>query len=202
MICRIRFPCPLPGRGNRDMGRRRSGKARTRAHWSGEASLAAAQKAATAAALSGCCQRCGVPWRSLAMRGGHQILAPACEHIKSWARPHHLPPHGPDHPVDVLLVRTPRKSGNPLDLHDGLRHACKSPVDAVTAALWPKDRNGKPTGTPNDNAPWLRWEYGQDKRRPGDPEDCETLEIVVAPRDDCCGCGRSTLPDRWLRGEI
>jgi hypothetical protein len=133
-------------------------------------------------------------------------------------RPHQLPPHGPQNPVDVLFIRIPR-AGAPLKGldWDGAVAGVKALQDEVTEQLWPRDPiTRKLIGKPDDSAPWLRWSVRQRPHRktkpprklppgwvPGPPDPpnqgTELVEIVVAPREDCC-CGRSMLPIRWERG--
>jgi hypothetical protein len=200
------FACPVVARGNEHL------RGRTAAHWSGRSKLVSEQRAMVHAAWVGVCLSCGRPWTACRYRD-RWLDAPACScRTRGPRRSHQLPPHGPQHPVDVHLVRIPRHRGRELDAHDGLPYALKAAVDQVTAELWPKGPDRKPSGTPDDSVPWLRWSYGQrphckarKRPRPGDPppdppnKGTELVEIWLAQRDDCPHCGRSMLPVRWKR---
>lgn len=233
------FPLAVKARGNTEIGRN-----------AGDFGAATReQRARVAAAMSGYCLRCWELPTAIQVqlhRGGrkHWRTHESCR-CRAPRRPHRLPPHGPGHPVDVLLVRV---GGRPLDEHDGLPIALKAVADEVAAQLWPKDARGQPIGKVDDSASWLRWSYGQrpyrrprKRTRPGDPpadpvgHGTRLVEIWIAPREDCgarlreriidtaeaaglddqqllaftvlasredCGCGRSTLPVRWARGEL
>jgi hypothetical protein len=209
MIARIGpFACPIVARGNEHL------RGRTAAHWSGRAKLVAEQQALVNAAWGGVCAGCGRPWTAQQYRG-QWLHAPACD--CRWHGPrrsHQLPPHGPEHPVDVLCVRIPRERGSKLDPHDGLPYAFKAIVDKATWLFWPKGPDGKPVSKPDDSAPWLRWSYGQrlhrkprKRLRPGDPppdppnKGTELCEIWIAPREDVLAPAPAVLV-RWQRGEL
>lgn len=172
-------------------------------------SLVSQQRAMVRAAFSGRCSVCGVPRTAVRPRGAkwsRALYLYSCEGHVRRVRPYLFPPHGPEHAVDVHIVRVRRYRGRPLDAHENLPFACKPIVDEITAQLWPKGPNGKPTSNPDDAAPWLRWSYGERPHRkarpprklppgwvPGPPDPpnqgTELCEIVIAPREDCgCSC--------------
>jgi hypothetical protein len=220
-VLKVRFAVRLPSRANEQHGRRKKKGGKLGA----KISLPAEQRAATAAALGWWCPRCGVPARSLGGPGGLRVTTCSCgKHRLADERPPVTA--GPEHPVDVLLIRV----GAPLD-DDNLQGALKAVRDEVTAQLW---RWNELPGKPDDSAPWLRWCYEQTTE--GHTRGCsEQCEIAIASREDGgarlreriidasemaglsnlhklqlvtlasredCGCGRSTLPGRWLRGEL
>lgn len=203
------FPCPVPGRGNHRVGPNQRVN-----HWSGEARVAKEQRRIVAAAFAGSCSQCGASQRPVRLGKGRWLNAPTCGH-RAPVAPIQLPPHGPEHDVDTMVVRVPRHRGSFLDAHDGLPQALKAIVDEVTEQLWPKGPDRKPIGQVDDSATWLRWSYGQrpprkarKRPRPGDPppdppnKGTELVEIWIAPREDCPHCGRSMLPVRWERVQL
>lgn len=213
------FALPIKARGNRHLGGRAKG------HWSGEASLAAEQKARVRAAFRGRCPGCGIPavpvrprgkgWSSAFTMAGCSFprpQPPVC-HVQRIV-PWQLPPYGPNNPVDALLIRVPSHRGGKLDPHDGLPHAFKAAVDQVAYELWPKGPDGEPIGRVDDSAKWFRWCYGQrphrkarKRPRPGDPppdppnRGTELCEIWLAPRQDILHPTAAVLV-RWQRGEL
>jgi hypothetical protein len=211
------FACPWPNRGQGRVGPSDSGKA----HWAKPAKLAKEQRAIVKAAFAGICRQCGAVPTAAKGRGAGWIRVPSCSCPSVRYRPHQLPPHGPEHPADVLLVRIPR-AGAPLKGldWDGAVAGAKALIDEVTEQLWPRDPvTKKLLGKPDDSARWLRWSVRQRPPRkaklpprklppgwvPGPPDPSnhgtELVEIWIAPREDC-GCGRSTLPVRWQRGKL
>jgi len=194
------FSCPVVARGNEHLRGRATG------HWSGRAKLVSEQQAKLRAAWKGCCASCGASWTAHRL-GDRWIEAASCK-CRLPRKPLYLPRHGPEHPVDVLLIRIPRHRGSELDAHDGLPFAFKAVVDAVTAELWPKLPNGKPVSKPDDSAPWLRWCYGQrpHRKRSGDPppdppnQGTELCEIWIAAREDVMAPAPAVLV-RWREGE-
>jgi hypothetical protein len=190
---RVRFACPLPSRANEQHGRRRRGRqGKKGGHLGDKMSLPAEQRAATAAALGWWCEKCGAPGKP---EGSLVITACRGPGRGAIARPRLPIVAGPEHPVDVLLVRYPSAPyGKLLDPGGNLATSMKTNQDAFAEQIW---RWNKLQGKPDDSVSWLRWSYRQaDAPRLNGTEQCE---IVVAPREDCC-CGRSMLPVRWERG--
>lgn len=211
----ILFACPVPPRGNDHLG------GRTTAHWSGRASLAAEQRVRTRCAVMWQCARCEQPATALRLSGkewAHALAGCLCS-PRSAIGPRRLPPMGPEHPVDVLLVRVRKPLARALDSHDGLRQALKSVVDGLTEALWQRDTTGRLVGKPNDSAPWLRFSYAERPRRgekppspskrpadyqpgpPDPPAETELVELAIARREDELVPAPAVL-GRWERGEL
>lgn len=205
------IPCPLKPRANKHLG-----EGRSKAHWSGEGSLAAEQRARVRAAFQCQCAVCGATATAARLPGRTwkwAIPVSACDH-KALRRRQRLPLSGPDYPLDVLMIRVPSHGGRTLD-DDGLQMALKAIRDQIAEELWPRDARGKLIGTVDDSEDWLRWLYGErphrkprKRPRPGDPSPdpsnvgTELLEIVIAPRCVCrCFCGELREAAReWARG--
>lgn len=203
--------CPLKPRANKHLGGGRS-----KAHWSGEGSLATEQRARVRVAFRYRCAVCGVPATAVKIHGriwADATPASACNHRALQPWPLRIWPTQVRF-LDVLLVRIPSHGGRPLDEHDGLPMALKAVVDEVTAQLWPRNARGQFIGKVDDSVDWLRWLYGErphrkprKRPRPGDhPPDpsnvgTELLEIVIAERYCCPYCHDvPALKQRWLEG--
>lgn len=197
------FPCPWPNRGQGRVGPSESGKA----HWAKPAKLVKEQRAIVTAAFRGTCSRCGaLPTAAKSLLGW--MVRETC-FCRRPLRPRQLPPHGPQHPVDVLLVRIPRAGAPAKGIDwDGAVAGAKALIDEVTVQLWPRDPVTRELlSEPDDSAPWLRFEVRQRPCRkakpprklppgwvPGPPDPpnqgTELVEIWIAPREDCeCFCG-------------
>lgn len=186
-MIRLSLPIGLPSRSNS------SGKLKK------QISLPGRQRRAVAAALGYVCPQCDAPAETLRLRGGSTIAITSCRCTRLRVvveRPPLL--CGPEHPVDVLLVRVPAPGGKPLDEPYNLGEALKSPQDGVADVLWSW---AKQPGKSRDNVPWMRWHCRQRKRRQGDPEGSELLELVIAPREVCSCCGdEPAIVRRWRAG--
>lgn len=218
------FPCPWPNLGQGRVGPSESGKA----HWAKPAGVKAQQRAIVAAAFGGPCTRCGQPWTVCEIQPGgrgrrKKWIELPCS-CRAPRRRHPLPPHGPEHPVDVLFVRIPRAGAPNKGLDDdGAISGAKAIRDEVTVQLWPRDPVTRELRSePDDSARWLRFSVRQRPHRkakpprklppgwvPGPPDPSnqgtELVEIWIAPREDCrCDCGELRQAarrwyERWLR---
>lgn len=181
-------------------------------------SLVSQQRAMVRAAMSGRCSVCGTPRRAVRLpprKWSAAVYTYGCLGHAGRPVPYQLPPHGPEHSVDVHIVRVPKHRGRALDVHENLPFACKPIVDEVTLQLWPKGPGGKPVSKPDDSAPWLRFSYGHRPHRkfrqclrsdgpiPDPPnKGTELCEIRIAPREDCqCYCGELRQAARQWRDD-
>jgi hypothetical protein len=116
------------------------------------------------------------------------------------ADPRHPVIAGPEHPVDVLLVRYPSLPRGKLLDPGNKEIAFKAVQDEVMAQLWRWNDLEKRLGKkPDDSVEWIRWCYEQTTE--GRIQGTEQCEIVIAEREDVLHPTPAVLV-RWLEEQL
>lgn len=187
----VRVRIRLPSRSNEQHGQ---GKRRRGGKLGAKMGLVAEQRRATLAALGYRCSRCGESGQTLP-----RVLSPVCSCSTPFrlADPRPRPViAGPEHPLDVLLVRIPSAPRGKLVDKTNLWQCLKTVQDAFVEQLWAWN---KLPGRPDDSVGWLR--FCCEQTTEGRIRGTEQCLVVVAEREDIMAPTPAVLV-RWREGAL